>query len=109
MIGFATNNYFGQQLLIDFNGFRFIGMQKPEFIDLWNVDVDYLSARTKDFPALGSEMGWYGTDLIQDLSDPYHADRNRIRTFTKSYFGYFDIWGLQGLRHRRPGHRARRS
>ena len=72
MIGFATNNYFGQQFKVDFNGFRLISQRRPKFIDLWNVDVDYLSARTKDFPALGSEMGWYGTDLLQDLSDPYH-------------------------------------
>ena len=42
-------------------------MRRPKFIDLWNIDVDYLSCRTKEFPALGSEMGWYGTDLIRDL------------------------------------------
>ena len=66
MIGFNTNNYFGQQLKTDWNGFRLLGMRRPKFIDLWNVDVDYLSKRTKDFPALGSEMGWYGTDLIRD-------------------------------------------
>jgi hypothetical protein len=95
MIGFATNNYFGQQLRVDFNGFRLIGRRRPKFIDIWNVDVDYLSARTKDFPALGSEMGWYGSDLIQDLSDPYREDRNPTEHFTKSYFGYFDIWGLK--------------
>ena len=70
-------------------------MRRPKFIDLWNVDVDYLSARTKDFPALGSEMGWFGTDLFQDLNDPYHEDRNPPDHFTKSYFGYFDIWGLK--------------
>ena len=76
MIGFAKNNYFGYQFKVDFNGFRLINRRRPKFIDLWNVDVDYLSARTTQFPALGSEMGWYGTDLLQDLSDPYHEDRN---------------------------------
>jgi hypothetical protein len=95
MIGFATNNYFGQQLRVDFNGFRLINTRRPKFIDIWNVDVDYLSARTKDFPALGSEMGWYGTDLLRDLQDPYHEDRNPPEHITKSYFGYFDIWGLK--------------
>jgi hypothetical protein len=95
MIGFATNNYFGQQLRVDFNGFRLINRRRPKFIDIWNVDVDYLSARTKDFPALGSEMGWFGADLIQDLRDPYREDRNPQEHITKSYFGYFDIWGLK--------------
>ena len=75
MIGFNTNNYLGQQLKVDFNGFRLLGMRRPKFIDLWNVDVDYLSARTKQFPALGSEIGWFGSDLIRDLMDPYHNIR----------------------------------
>jgi hypothetical protein len=95
MIGFNTNNYFGQQLKVDFNGFRLLGMRRPKFIDLWNVDVDYLSARTKQFPALGSEMGWFGTDLIRDLMDPYHNLRNPDQHFTHNYFGYFDLWGLK--------------
>ena len=51
-------------------------MRRPKIVDLWNVDVDYLSKRTKDFPALGSEMGWFGDDLIRDLMDPYHERRN---------------------------------
>ncbi len=106
MIGFNTNNYFGQQLKTDWNGFRIFGLRRPKWIDLWNVDVDYLSARTKDFPALGSEIGWYGTDLIRDLTDPYHKIRNPPDNFTKSYFGYFDIWGLKDCGHRRAGHRA---
>ncbi len=80
MIGFAKNNYFGYQLKVDFNGFRLLQMRRPKFIDLWNVDVDYLSARSTDFPALGSEMGWYGTDLLQDLSDPYRERRIRRTT-----------------------------
>jgi hypothetical protein len=95
MIGFATNNYFGQQLRTDWNGFRLLGQRRPKFIDVWNIDVDYLSARTKQFPALGSEMGWFGTDLIRDLNDPYHKDLNPPEHFTKNYFGYFDIWGLK--------------
>jgi len=95
MIGFSTNNYFGQQLRLDFNGFRLIQRRRPKWIDLWNIDVDYLSARTKDFPALGSEMGWFGTDFFRDLSDPYHEIRNPPEHITKSYFGYFDIWGLK--------------
>jgi hypothetical protein len=95
MIGFNTNNYFGQQLKVDFNGFRLLGQRRPKFIDLWNIDVDYLSRRTKDFPAMGSEMGWFGTDLIRDLQDPYHKDRTPADHFTQNYWGYFDIWGLK--------------
>jgi len=95
MIGFSTNNYFGQQLKTDWNGFRLLNMRRPKFIDLWNVDVDYLSARTKNFPALGSEMGWFGSDLIQDLTDPYRNMRNAPEHFTYNYFGYIDMWGLQ--------------
>ncbi len=95
MIGFATNNYFGEQLRTDWNGFRIFGLRRPRWIDLWNVDVDYLSKRTTDFPAVGSEIGWYGTDLWRDLTDPYHKLRNPPDYVTKSYFGYFDIWGLK--------------
>jgi hypothetical protein len=95
MIGFNTNNYFGQQLKTDWNGFRLLGQRRPKFIDLWNIDVDYLSKRTKDFPALGSEMGWYGSDLIRDLQDPYRKNRTPSDNFTQNYFGYFDIWGLK--------------
>ena len=92
---FRTNNYFGQQALADFNGFRLLGIKKPKYIDIWNVDIDYLSARTKPFPALGSEIGWFGSDLINDLSDPYGRAKGQIPTWTKDYFGYFDIWGLR--------------
>ena len=42
---FRTNNYFGQQFLADFNGFRILGIKKPKWIDSWNLDIDYLSAR----------------------------------------------------------------
>jgi hypothetical protein len=94
-IAFQTNNYFGQQALLDFNGFRVIGIDRPKWIDLWNIDVDYLSYRTKDFPAFGTEIGWYGSDLIRDLTDPYHRYRRAPQHFTKDYFGYFDIWGLK--------------
>jgi hypothetical protein len=95
MIGFNTNNYFGQQLKVDFNGFRLISQKRPKWIDIWNVDIDYLSARTKQFPAVGSETGWFGNDLIRDLTDPYHRDPNPPDHITENYFGYFDIWGLK--------------
>ena len=94
-IGFRTNNYFGQQVLSDWNGFKIFGLRRPDWIDNWNVDLDYLSARTKDFPALGSEMGWFGRDLIRDLTDPYHKIRTPGEHITYDYFGYFDIWGLK--------------
>jgi hypothetical protein len=94
-IGFSTNNYFGQQLTTDWNGFRVLGIEKPKNVDIWNLDLDYLSSRTKTFPALGSEIGWFGNDLINDLNDPYHKIRHPTPSWTSDYFGYFDIWGLQ--------------
>lgn len=95
MISFRTNNYFGQQLLSDWDGFKLFGIRRPNFIDNWNVDIDYLSARTKSFPALGSELGWLGSDLISDLRDPYRRDRLSQQSITHDYFGYFDVWGLR--------------
>jgi hypothetical protein len=94
-ISFRTNNYFGQQLLTDWNGFRLLGVRKPTNIDIWNLDLDYLSARTKTFPALGSEIGWFGGDLLNDIADPYHRVKGKAPSVTSDYFGYFDIWGLQ--------------
>ncbi len=93
-LSFGTTTYFGQQVLVDFNGFRLIGKKKPKFIDLWNVDLDYLSYRTKQFPALGTEIGWFGNDLLNDLADPYREKKGQPPSITNDYFGYFDIWGL---------------
>ena len=95
MISFGSITYFGQELLTDWNGFKVIGVKRPSFVDVWNLDLDYLSARTKEFPALGSEIGWFGRDLISDLTDPYHKVPNRAQSPTYDYFGYFDIWGLK--------------
>jgi hypothetical protein len=92
---FNTNNYFGQQLLTDWNVFRFITAKRPSWIDVWNLDIDYLSARTKSFPALGTEAGWYGRDFIRDITDPYHRDLTPGEHITKDYFGYFELWGLR--------------
>ena len=94
-IGFRTNNYFGQQVLSDWNGFKVFGLRRPDWIDNWNIDIDYLSTRTKDFPALGSELGWFGRDLFRDLTDPYHKIRTPGEHITYDYFGYMDIWGLK--------------
>ena len=102
-IGFRTNNYFGQQVLSDWNGFKLFGLRRPDWIDNWNIDIDYLSARTKDFPALGSEIGWFGRDLIRDLTDPYRKIRTPGEHITDDYFGYFDIWGLKDHGNRRAG------
>ena len=82
-------------MLTDWNAFRFLEAKKPDWIDTWNIDVDYLSARTKDFPALGSEMGWYGTNFLRDLTTRTTAIAPPAIMSRKSYFGYFDIWGLK--------------
>ena len=70
MISFGSITYFGQELLTDWNGFKVIGVKRPYNVDIWNLDLDYLSARTKEFPALGSEIGWFGRDLIQRPDRP---------------------------------------
>ena len=90
---FRTNNYFGQQLLLDFNGFKVFNIRKPSFIDQWNIDVDYLSARKA--VAVGTELGWVGTDPVRDILDPYHKNTNYNPGPLTDYFGYFSIWGLQ--------------
>ena len=95
MISFGSISYFGQELLTDWNGFKVIGVRRPPIVDIWNIDLDYLSARTKEFPALGSEIGWFGRDLVHDLTDPYHKVPNPSQSITYDYFGYFDIWGLR--------------
>ncbi len=91
MFTFRENNYFGSQFLFDFNGFKLFGVRRPGWIDIWNIDVDYLSARG---PAGGTELGWYGTDPIHDVLDPYHRDRKWTPGPLREYFGYFDIWGI---------------
>jgi len=95
MISFGYIKYFGEELLTAWNGFKVIGVKRPYNVDIWNLDLDYLSVRTKDFPALGSEIGWFGRDLINDLTDPYHKVPNPSHSITYDYFGYFDIWGLR--------------
>ncbi len=52
MISFGNISYFGTELLTDWNGFKLIGVKRPYWVDIWNVDLDYLSARTKEFPRL---------------------------------------------------------
>ncbi len=89
-IAFRANNYFGQQVLTDWNGFKVFGIQRPTLIDGWNLDLDYLSYRGL---AGGTELGWSGRNLVGDLTDPYH----KLKTGQPDdypYSGYFDIWGL---------------
>lgn len=58
---FRTNNYFGQQLLTDWNGFRFINIKKPTWIDLWNIDIDYLMLGPRNYHARhGNRLVWHG-------------------------------------------------
>lgn len=88
---FRANNYFGQQLLTDWSMFKILGLRRPTWIDNWNLDIDYLSYRGV---ALGSETGWSGRNLFDDLTDPYH----RLKTGPspdRAYFGYSDGWGLK--------------
>jgi len=96
-VSFATNNFFGQQFRTDYDIFNLINQRHPPEIDVWNLDVDYLSARDKKFGqgvALGSEIGWYGADLINDIDDPWHKKKGTPPSRLNSYAGYFDAYGL---------------
>ena len=92
---FRTNNYFGQQLLTDWNGFRFINIKKPTWIDLWNIDIDYLSARTKELP--GSARKSVGLARTCSATSPTRTIVTPAlrSTITQQYMGYLDIWGLK--------------
>jgi hypothetical protein len=97
-VGFSTNNYFGQQFRSSFDVFNLLGQRHLPQIDAWVLDNDYLSARDKKFGegiALGSEIGWFGTDLIKDIQNPFRKkDPNEAPSLLTNYFGYFDIFGL---------------
>ena len=97
-VGFATNNFFGQQFRADFDVFNLLGWRHPKQFDAWNLDVDYLSARDKkpgQGIALGSELGWYGPDLINDIRDPYRkVSKDETPSALTAYAGYFDVYGL---------------
>lgn len=86
---YRYGNYFGNQFLLDLSPFKLLGLKKPTWIDTWNLDVDYLSMRG---PALGTEAGWFGNDLIGNLTDPY--GRGTGRNVDQPYFGYIDLWGI---------------
>jgi hypothetical protein len=102
-IGPRFNNYFGQQLLSDWNGFKLFNIKKPKYVsvDNWNVDIDYLSRRKS--LALGSEIGYYGADFLSDIANdftPGSGVRGYVRKdlFTGidgAYNGYADMWGLR--------------
>ncbi len=96
-ISFASNNYFGQQFRTDWDIFNILGRRHPPEIDIWNLDVDYLSARDKapgQGIALGTEIGWFGQDLINDIRDPYHKTKGTKPSRLTSYAGFFDAYGL---------------
>ncbi|HEU5118277.1 MAG TPA: hypothetical protein VFT74_16785, partial [Isosphaeraceae bacterium] len=90
-IAYRYGSYFGHQILLDFSVFKLLGQRKPQWIDTWNLDVDYLSMRG---PALGTEVGWFGRDILGDLTDPYGRNKNRDKR-DQPYFGYFDAWGIR--------------
>ena len=89
-LSFRYGNYFGYQVMTDWNAFKLLGMRKPSNIDTWNIDIDYLSLRG---PALGSEVGWFGRDIVGDMLDPF-GKRGRVDYADQPYFGYSDAWGI---------------
>ena len=96
-LSFGTNNYFGQQVRADFDVFNIFNIRHLPEIDVWNFDLDYLSARDKSPGqgiALGTELGWFGTDLLRDITDPYHKNKATAPSRFGAYAGYFDAYGL---------------
>ncbi len=96
-LSFATNNYFGQQIRADFDIFNILNIRHLPEIDVANLSLDYLSARDKALGqgiALGAEVGWYGSDLIRDIQDPFHRKKNAGPSLFGNYAGYFDTYGL---------------
>ena len=96
-LSFSTNNYFGQQVRADFDIFNILNMRHRPEIDVWNLDIDYLSARDKSPGqgiALGTEVGWFGSDLIRDINDPFHKNKAAAPSLFTNYAGYFDAYGL---------------
>ena len=96
-ISFSTNNYFGQQFRTRFDIFNLFNIRHLPEVDVWNLDVDYLSARDKSPGqgiALGTEIGWYGADLLNDIRDPYHKNKDTPPSRLNNYSGYFDTFGL---------------
>jgi len=82
-IRYQYGSYFGHQVLTDWNGFKLFGIKKPAAnprltIDVWNVDIDYLSLRG---PALGSEFAYFGDQLIPNIAGPHS--------------GFLDVWGIR--------------
>jgi hypothetical protein len=88
---YRYGSYFGHQVLLDWSPFKLLGWKKPTWIDTWNLDTDYLSMRG---PALGTEVGWFGRDLVGNLIDPYNR-RRLDRDVDRPYFGYLDMWGIR--------------
>ncbi len=107
--GFSTNNYFGQQFLTDWNVFRLLNIRKPKPIDIWSIDIDYLSARTKTFPALGTESAGAATTSSTISTTRTGEIKKPDPSWRKDYFGYLRHLGPARLRQRRPRHAARRS
>ena len=109
MIGFKTNNYFGQQFKTDWNGFRLLEHAQAQVHRPVERRRRLPERRTKEFPALGSEMGWYGTDLIRDLEDPYREDSHPLGQFHQELLRLLRHLGPEGLRASTSWARARRS
>jgi hypothetical protein len=87
---FHYNNYLGYQFLTDWNMFKILDWRKPRWIDTWNLDLDYMSRRGF---AAGTEIGWFGNNLLGDLSDPYRKSKTKWDP-NLPYFGYFDAYIL---------------
>jgi hypothetical protein len=83
-IMYLYGNYFGQQVLTDWDAFKLLRIKKPSAtsrfqVDAWNIDIDYLSLRG---PAGGSSLGYYG-------SNPFN-----LFPAGAKYNGYVEGWAI---------------
>ena len=94
MITFRENNYFGQQFLFDFNGFKLFGIRQAV--------VDRHLERRRRLPDARtrprrSAARWAGTAATRSTTCSTPTTRTRTSTpepADASYVGYFDIWGI---------------
>ena len=43
---------------------------------------------------MGSELSWFGRDLLGEIADPYN-EKKLNRDVDQQYFGYLDAWGIK--------------
>ena len=93
---FRTNNYFGQQLLTDWNGFRFLPASRSPTGSISGTSTSTTSAPDQAIPGAGHRGRLVRPRPHQGPARPLSSRSARaVSNITYNYFGYFNIWGLQ--------------